>query len=80
MITKEEERLLRAIGERIRELRKQAGFSSQDKFAYDSNIPRAQYARYEKGINITILSLNKIIKYHKISLEEFFNKGFDKVK
>lgn len=80
MITKDEEKLLRAMGERIRQLRKDAGFSSQDKFAYDSDIPRAQYARYEKGINITILSLNKIIKFHKISLNKFFNKGFDKVK
>jgi len=68
------------MGERIRGLRKQAGFSSQDKFAYDSGIPRAQYARYEKGINITVLSLNKIIKFHKISLAEFFCQGFDKVR
>ncbi len=66
------------MGERIRSLRKDAGFSSQDKFAYDSGIPRAQYARYETGINITLLSLNKILKFHKVSLEEFFSKGFSK--
>ncbi len=75
-MTKEEEKLLRAMGDRLRQLRKKAGFSSQDQFAYDNEIPRAQYARYEKGINITLLSLNKILKCHKMSLQEFFSKGF----
>lgn len=79
-MTKEEEKLLRLMGKRIRELRVNAGFNSQEAFAYEANIPRAQYGRYEAGTNITILSLNKIIKFHKISLEEFFGHGFEKRK
>ncbi len=79
-MTKEEEKLLRLIGKRIRELRIDKGYSSQESFAYDANIPRAQYGRYEAGTNITILSLNKIIKFHKITLEEFFSQGFEKRK
>lgn len=79
-MTKEEEKLLRLIGKRIRELRINAGFNSQEAFAYEANIPRAQYGRYEAGTNITILSLSKIIKFHKISLEEFFSQGFEKRK
>lgn len=70
--TKEEEKFLRILGENLRELRKKANYSSQDKFAYDSEIPRAQYARYEKGTNITILSLKKVLKFHKIELSDFF--------
>ena len=79
-MTKEEEKLLRLIGKRIRELRIDKGYSSQESFAYDANIPRAQYGRYEAGTNITILSLNKIIKFHKITLEDFFSQGFEKRK
>lgn len=75
-MTKEEEKLLRLMGKRIRELRLEAGFTSQEAFAYEAGIPRAQYGRYEAGSNITVLSLNKIIKHHKITLEEFFGKGF----
>jgi transcriptional regulator with XRE-family HTH domain len=76
-MTKEEEKLLRLMGKRIRELRIAKGYTSQESFAYDANIPRAQYGRYEAGSNITILSLSKIIQFHKISLEEFFSEGFD---
>ncbi|HEY0030776.1 MAG TPA: helix-turn-helix transcriptional regulator [Bacteroidia bacterium] len=79
-MTKEEEKLLRLMGKRIRDLRINAGFTSQESFAYEAGIPRAQYGRYEAGTNITILSLNKIIKFHKLSLEEFFKQGFDKSK
>lgn len=79
-MTKEEEKTLRLMGERIKGLRINAGFSSQEAFAYEAGIPRAQYGRYEAGTNITILSLNKIIKFHKISLEEFFSHGFEKRK
>ena len=71
-LSKEEEKLLRSLGTRIRELRIKAGYSNQEAFAYDAEIPRAQYARYEKGVNITILSLKKILRFHKISFEDFF--------
>jgi transcriptional regulator with XRE-family HTH domain len=62
------------MGKRIRQLRIEAGFSSQEAFAYEAGIPRAQYGRYEAGVNITILSLQKIVKFHKISLSDFFKK------
>ena len=75
-MTKEEDKLIRLLGKRIQELRKSAGYKSQESFAYDANIPRAQYGRYEAGSNITLLSLHKILKFHKISLEEFFSEGF----
>ncbi len=78
-MTKEEEKLLRLLGKRIRELRIGAGFSSQEAFAYEAGIPRAQYGRYETGSNITYLTLNRILKYYKMTPEEFF-KGLEKIK
>lgn len=65
------------MGERIKELRKKAGYTSQETFAYDAEIPRALYGRYEKGSNLTIASLLKITDFHKMTLEQFFCDGFD---
>lgn len=65
------------MGDRIRDLRKKAGYTSQETFAYDAEIPRALYGKYEKGSNITIASLYRILQFHEITFEEFFSKGFD---
>ena len=73
-----EEKLYKLIGKRILELRKQAGYTSQETFAYDAEIPRALYGRCEKGTNLTINSLYRILKYHNITFEKFFAEGFDK--
>lgn len=72
-----EAKLFKKIGERLIYLRKKAGYTSQETFAYDAEIPRALYGRYEKGTNLTIVSLYKIVKFHGMSLEEFFSNGFD---
>ena len=68
----EDDKFLFLIGEKLRDLRKKAGYSNQENFSYDAEIPRAQYGRYEKGVNLTLLSLKKILDFHKLSFEEFF--------
>jgi transcriptional regulator with XRE-family HTH domain len=73
VLNKEDEKLIQKIGVIIRQLRINAGYSSQETFAYDADIPRAQYGRYEKGANITITSLKKILRFHKLSFEAFFS-------
>lgn len=73
----EEDKLFQLIGSRLKYLRKKAGYSSQEIFAYDAEVPRALYGKYEKGCNLTIASLYKILKYHKITFEEFFSEGFE---
>ena len=78
MLSKDDSRLHELLGSRIKGLRKEAGYTSQETFAYDANIPRALYGKYEKGANITITSLSRILKFHKISLKDFFAKGFEK--
>jgi transcriptional regulator with XRE-family HTH domain len=74
---RKEKELYSLLGKRITQLRKKAGYTSQETFAYDAEIPRALYGRYEKGANLTISSLYRIIKYHEISFEEFFKNGFE---
>lgn len=49
----------------------------QETFAYDAEIPRALYGKYEQGSNITIKSLRRILKFHNITFKEFFKKGFE---
>lgn len=69
--TKHEKRILK-LGAKLRELRKAAGYKSYENFAFDNELNRVQYGRMEKGANITIASLLKVLDIHKLSLEEFF--------
>ncbi len=68
---------LRKLGERIKQLRIEKGYSSYDYFAYEHNISRAQFGRYKKGQDLRFSSLIKIVNSFGISLHEFFSEGFD---
>lgn len=64
---------LKQIGERLKEIRKQKGYDNYEKFAYENDIPRAQYGRYERGnSDLRLSSLLKILNAFDMSLEEFF--------
>jgi transcriptional regulator with XRE-family HTH domain len=60
------------IGKRIKELRLKAGYTAADKFAYENEIGRSQYAAWEVGQDMRVSSLLRITKAHRISIEEFF--------
>ena len=60
------------IGNRIKQLRLKAGYSSAEKFAYENDIARAQYSRYERGVDMQISSLLKVLAVHKMTLQDFF--------
>lgn len=68
-----DERLI-AIGKQIKQLRVEMGYSSAEIFAYEHNLNRVSYWRMEKGCNITMSSLLKILDIHQISLGDFFHK------
>ena len=68
----EESIYLKQIGERLKYFRKKAGYSNYEYFAYDHNISRPQYGKYEAGANIQLNTLIKILKAMNVSLEEFF--------
>lgn len=72
------EKELIKIGKRLRSLRKEKGYSSPDKFAYDHGLNRSQYGKYEAGrTNMTISTLISIIKHFGLKLDDFFLKEID---
>lgn len=67
------------IAKRIKELRKKQGYENQEHFAWEKNLSRSLYGKYEKGANMTLDSLEKLIKAFGITVKEFFSKGFDTI-
>ena len=65
------------LGKRIKALRIKNGYSNYETFAYENEIPRAQFGRYERGEDLRYSSLLKVIKALGITIEEFFSEGFD---
>lgn len=60
------------IGAHIKELRINKGYTSAEIFAYEHDLNRISYWRMEKGSNITMNSLLRILDIHQITLSEFF--------
>ena len=67
---------LKQVGDRLKYYRKKAGYTNYEYFAYENDISRPQYGKYEAGANIQLNTLMKILKALNVSLEEFF-KGFN---
>ena len=61
------------ICNKLREIRKEKGHSSAENFAFDNDLNRVQYWRAEKGANITLETLLRILDKHKITLKDFIN-------
>ena len=64
---------LDSIAKKLKYLRIKNGYSNYEDFSYDADIARAQYGKYEKGANILVTTLVKILKHHNMTLEEFFS-------
>jgi transcriptional regulator with XRE-family HTH domain len=73
-ITEEEKIVLKKIGERLKKYRKDAGYSNYEYFAYENNISRPQYGKYEAGANIQLNTLIRILNHLNVSLEDFFKE------
>ncbi len=71
------DKTLKQLGNRIKELRMKKGYKSYEYFAYDHEISRAQFGRYENGQDLRFSSLLKVINALEISLQEFFSEGFE---
>ncbi len=65
------------LATKIKQLRIKKGYTNYENFAFDKEIPRAQYGRYEKGEDIRFSSLIKLIKAFDLTPKEFFSKGFE---
>jgi transcriptional regulator with XRE-family HTH domain len=71
---------VKRIGLRLRQLRKDRGFNNSDDFAYEFQLNRSQYGKYEAGSeDLRISSLIKILDKLKIGLSDFFNKDYDTI-
>ena len=68
---------LKKLGERIRSIRKEKGFTNYEYFAYEHKFPRSQFGRYENGEDLRFSSLCKIVHAFDMTLEEFFSEGFE---
>ena len=69
--------IMKQLGARIRALRIAAGHSSHETFAYQHNINRVQYSRYERGEDLRFSTLVKLIHAFGLTFEEFFSEGFE---
>lgn len=69
---------LKKIGKKLKNIRKQKGYENSDDFAYDNEINRSQYGKYEAGAqDMRLSSLLKTVNALGLTLEEFFADGFD---
>lgn len=68
----EEEKMLKRIGLKLKELRVKAGYTSYESFAYDKRLTRNTIYRAERGDNLTLKTLAKLLTLHKVTPEEFF--------
>uniref|UniRef100_UPI0032176742 helix-turn-helix domain-containing protein n=1 Tax=uncultured Draconibacterium sp. TaxID=1573823 RepID=UPI0032176742 len=65
------------LGARLKQLRIERGYTNYEQFAFDHELPRAQYGRYEKGQDLRFSSLVKVLAAMEISLKDFFEEGFE---
>jgi hypothetical protein len=64
---------LKQIGAGLSELRKKKGYDTIRDFAKAYKLPEIQYWRIENGkTNLTLKSLTRLLKIHKLTLEDFF--------
>ncbi len=61
------------IAQKLRKLRIEAGYTSYETFAFEHDLPRVSYGNHEKGSNLTMKSLLRLLDIHKVSLSEFFS-------
>jgi transcriptional regulator with XRE-family HTH domain len=71
------EESLKNLGERIKSLRIKKGYTSYEYFAYEHDISRAQFGRYERGEDLRFSSLLRVIQAFDMTLDEFFSEGFE---
>ena len=69
------EDVMKKIGQRMRALRIAKGHSSHETFAYENDLNRAQYSRYERGEDLRMTTFIKVLQALEISPEDFFSNG-----
>jgi len=68
---------MRQFGKRLKALRKAKGYSNYEQFAFQHNIGRSQYGRYEKGHNLQFDTVLRLLAALEVTPAEFFAEGFE---
>lgn len=71
---KEIQAKIQDIASKLKQLRKDKGYTSYETFAFEHDLNRVQYWRVENGQNITLKTLLNILSIHNLSIEEFFTE------
>lgn len=71
-LTTDEQKWLKAIGKRLREVRKEKGYGSFEFFAWDNKLSSSTYKNMEHGKNVTLITLKRALKALDISIDDFF--------
>jgi hypothetical protein len=75
-VTEDPNEVLKKMGDKMKLIRKSMGYENSDDFAYDSELNRSQYGKYEAGSqDMRISSLLKAINGLGLTIEEFFSDG-----
>lgn len=70
----------KAVGQRLREIRKERGNKSYKNFAYENDLEPRQYLRMERGeTDFKFSSLIRLLKIHGISPDDFFKSIEQKI-
>lgn len=72
MSRRNDQERIEAIAGRIKSLRIEAGYRSYEHFAVENDLDPKQYFRIEKGTNLTLKSLFRVVNILEISLSDFF--------
>jgi transcriptional regulator with XRE-family HTH domain len=72
VLENEEKEIIKTLGVKIRKRRLELNLS-QELLSFDSNIPRNQIGRIERGeINTSIITLYRLCKVLKIDMRDLF--------
>ncbi len=63
---------LKAIAERLKQIRKDKGYKNYEHIAFELGMSRSAYWRLETGANFELKTLIKICTLLGVTLEEFF--------
>lgn len=71
MTSKEDDKFLKALGQRLRDIRNQKGWTLEE--TEEHGWPSWKHLqRIESGKNVTIITLNKLSKLYKMAISEIF--------
>ena len=64
---------MKAMGNVLRSQRQNIGYSSLETFANNIGMDSSLYGRYERGENLKIISLARLLIHHNVKVQDYFN-------